>query len=138
MQYLSSNCQQLNQFYKQHKDKARAKPEDLMYIAINEEGIICSVLRLLPYQGFLFLRSVLTAQQYRGSGIASDLIEHAIGQQSDLIYTLPTEQALPLYQRLGFKALSKQEIPAQLLASYRRFRQYESGPTVMVINASVR
>ena len=138
MQYLSSDCQQLNQFYKQHKDKARAKPRDLMYIAINEEGEICSALRLLPYEGFLFLRSVLTAQQYRGSGIASGLIKHVIAQQADLIYTLPTQQALPLYHRLGFQALSEQEIPAQLLASYRRFRQSDPGPTVMVINASVR
>lgn len=138
MQYLSSDCQQLNQFYKQHKDKARAKPADLMYIAINEEGETCSVLRLLPYEGFLFLRSVLTAQQYRGSGIASGLIKHVIEQQADLIYTLPTQQALPLYHRLGFQALSEQEIPAQLLASYRRFRQSDPGPTVMVINASVR
>ena len=138
MQYISSNCQQLNQFYKQNRDKARAKPEDLMYVAINEEDKICSVLRLLPYAGFLFLRSVLTAQEYRGSGIASGLIEYAVMQHSNLIYTLPTPQALPLYHRLGFQAVSKAEIPAQLLASYRRFRLSNSVPTVMVINASVR
>jgi N-acetylglutamate synthase-like GNAT family acetyltransferase len=138
MQFTPSNCQQLNQFYKQNKDKARAKPEDLMYTAINEQVEVCSVLRLLPYEDFLFLRSVLTAQECRGSGIASGLIEYAIKQQSGPIYTLPTPQALSLYQRLGFQEVSKQEIPAQLLASYRRFRQSSNGPTVMVINAPVR
>jgi GNAT superfamily N-acetyltransferase len=138
MQYLFADCQQLNQFYKQNRDKARAKLEDLMYAAINEEGEICSVLRLLPYDGFLFLRSVLTTKESRGQGIASGLLEYALAQQSGLIYTLPTPQALPLYQRLGFQTLSKHEIPAQLLASYRRFRQTDNGPTVMVINASVR
>jgi GNAT superfamily N-acetyltransferase len=138
MQYTPSSYLQLNQFYKQHKDKARAKPEDLMYIAINKEGKTCAGLRLLPYDGFLFLRSVLTAQEYRGTGIASGLIAYAIEQQTGLIYTLPTPQALPLYQRLGFQAVAKQEHPAQLLASYRRFRQSDNGPTVMVLNASLR
>lgn len=138
MHYMTADCQQLNQFYKQHKDKARAKPKDLMYIAINKEGTTCAVLRLLPYQGFLFLRSVLTAQEHRGAGIASALIKYAISQQAGLIYTLPTPQALPLYQRLGFRAISTAEIPAQLLASYRRFRPSASGPTVMVISAPVR
>jgi N-acetylglutamate synthase-like GNAT family acetyltransferase len=138
MQYIPSRCEQLNQFYKRNKDKARAKPEDLMYAAINAEGEICSVLRLLPYDGFLFLRSVLTAQAYRRSGIASGLITYAIEQQSNLIYTLPTPQALLLYQRLGFKTVPQAEIPAQLFASYRRFRRSNIGPTAMVINTAVR
>lgn len=138
MQYTSSSCQQLNQFYKKNKDKARAKPDDLMYIAINEEGITCSVLRLLPYDGFLFLRSVLTTQEYRGSGIGSSLIKYAIKQNNGAIYTLPTPQALPLYQRLGFETIPKQKIPAQLLASCRRFRHSSNGPTVMAINLSLR
>lgn len=139
MQHIVSSCQQLNQFYKQNKNKARAKPNDLMYAALNNEGEICSVLRLLPYNGFLFLRSVLTAETHRGSGIASDLIKHAVKQQqSHLIYTLPTPQALRLYQRLGFQPVSQSEIPAPLLASYRRFRQSNLGPTVMVINMTVR
>ena len=138
MQYTSSSCQQLNQFYKVHKDKARAKPSDLMYTATNKEGEICSVLRLLPYDDFLFLRSVLTAQESRGAGIASHLIKYAIQQHKEPIYTLPTPQALSLYQQLGFQLISTPDIPAQLLASYRRFRHSNNGPTVMVINAPLR
>jgi GNAT superfamily N-acetyltransferase len=137
MQYISSNNQQLNQFYKHNKDKARAKPQDLMYAAINDDGKVCAVLRLLNYDNFLFLRSVLTASEYRGLGIASNLIRHSLDQQSSLIYTLPTPLALPVYQRLGFQTVAKQEIPAQLLASYRRFRQGDDAPRVMVIDSSL-
>lgn len=134
MQYTLADCQQLNQFYKRNKDKARAKPEDLMYAAINEDNRVCAVLRLLPYEDFLFLRSVLTAKEFRNQGIAANLIHYATKAESELIYTLPTALALPLYQRLGFQTLDKQEIPAALLASYRRFRQPDQDPTVMVIN----
>lgn len=138
MRYEASSSQQLNQFYKQYKDKARAKPDDFMYIAINEENQVCAALRLLPYEGFLFLRSVLTAPQHRGFGIASNLILHAIQNHEGPIYTLPTPQAISLYQRLGFKPVSTQLIPNPLLASYRRFRQPQAGPSVMVINISLR
>ena len=148
MQYLPASCQQLNQFYKQNKDKARAKPQDFMYAAINDKGQICAVLRLLRYDTsyntsyeisdatFLFLRSVLTASDHRGQGIASNLILHALKQHDEIpTYTLPTPLAIPLYQRLGFEAVINTEIPAPLLASYRRFRQRDKDSRVMVINS---
>jgi N-acetylglutamate synthase-like GNAT family acetyltransferase len=134
MHYQLSETRVLNHFYKLNKDKARAKPNDLMYAAISNDKTPCAALRLLPYEQFLFLRSVLTSPDYRGQGIASALIQYAINQNSCPIYTLPTPLAVSLYKRLGFIEVEKQEIPAQLLASYRRFRQADNAPTVMVIN----
>jgi N-acetylglutamate synthase-like GNAT family acetyltransferase len=138
MQYTATHCQQLNQFYKQNKDKARARPQDLMYAAINEDGIICAALKLLTYDDFLFLRSVLTANNYRNKGIASNLIKYAIEQQSCLVYTLPTQLAVPLYLRLGFQTVLKQEFPAQLLANHRRFQRFNNDSTIMVIDSRLR
>lgn len=146
MQYLPASCQQLNQFYKQNKDKARAKPQDFMYAAINDEGETCAVLRLLrydisydtsfdiSYDTFLFLRSVLTARDHRGQGIASHLILHALKHYEVPIYTLPTPLATSLYLRLGFEPIITKDIPAPLLASYRRFRHGDKGARVMAIN----
>mgnify|MGYP006145340669 FL=1 len=150
MQYLPASCQQLNQFYKQNKDKARAKPQDFMYAAINDEGETCAVLRLLKYDisddtnydisddisddTFLFLRSVLTASDHRGQGIASHLILHALKHYEVPIYTLPTPLATSLYLRLGFEPIITKDIPAPLLASYRRFRHGDKGARVMAIN----
>ncbi len=137
MHYQLSDCEVLNQFYKQHKDKARAKPTDLMYVALDENNKPCAVLRILPYKNFLFLRSVLTSPSQRNKGIASALILHAakhqFEQQSAAIYTLPTPTALVLYKRLGFIEVNKADIPTELLASYRRFRPAINGPTVMVL-----
>jgi N-acetylglutamate synthase-like GNAT family acetyltransferase len=138
MQYTLTYCQQLNQFYKQNKDKARARPQDLMYAAVNEDGDICAALRLLSYDDFLFLRSVLTANDYRNKGIASNLITHALEQQTSVVYTLPTQAAVSLYQRLGFQTVAKQEIPAQLLANHRRFQRFNNDSTIMVIDSRLR
>ena len=77
---------------------------------------------------------VESRKEYRGQGIAYSLIEYAIKQQTCPIYTLPTPQALPLYQRLNFHSVPPSEIPNELLTSYRRFRQSKDGPTVMVIH----
>lgn len=142
MQYLPATCQQLNKFYKQNKDKARAKPQDFMYAAINDEGKTCAVLRLLRYDisydnshdTFLFLRSVLTARDHRGQGIASNLILHALKHYKVPIYTLPTPLAASLYLRLGFEPIMTKDIPAPLLASNRRFRHRDKDARVMVIN----
>lgn len=142
MQCIISDCIQLNRFYKDNKDKARAKPSDLMYAVINKEenGVetVIAGMRLLPYNDFLFMRSVLTQTEFRGQGIASQLIRFAIEElnQQDKplpIYTLPTLLAAPLYLKLGFSPVEQSQVPAQLLTSYRRFRQSADGSSVMVL-----
>lgn len=137
LQFEQCDCIKLNQFYKQYRDKARAKPTDLIFVAFEAE-VIRSGLRLLPYDDYLFLRSVFTSPAERGQGTASKLITYAINaairEYSQPIYTLPTPAAMGLYERLGFKAVAVSDIPLELVASYRRFRQSTNGPTVMVIN----
>ena len=137
LQLKQCDCLTLNQFYKKHKDKARAKSTDLMFIACGAETIHAG-LRLLPYENYLFLRSVFTSPAERGQGTASKLITYAINatmkEYSQPIYTLPTLAAVGLYERLGFEAVAISDIPVELIASYRRFRQTSNGPTVMVIN----
>lgn len=133
MQFKKSDCLKLNQFYKQNKEKSRAKPTDSIYVAIEGDDIHAG-LRLLSYGDYYFLRSVFTAPGIRGQGIASKLLAHAISQFTQPIYTLPTLNAVGLYQRLGFKAVNSKDIPAGLSSSYRRFRQASQDPTVMVIN----
>lgn len=142
MKFTKSTCSQLNQFYKEHKDKARAKPDDLMFAAIDENQQVCAVLRLLPYAKFYFLRSVFTSPLFRGKGIASELIQYAVDAlweqaENAPIYTLPTPLAGPLYNRLGFAPIKQSHIPAELLASYRRFRHVNNDSSVMVIRPSV-
>ena len=125
MQLVSSDCLRLNKFYKEHKDKARAKASDVIFAAIGSGSspeTTYAALRLLPYANFLFLRSVFTHPHYRGQGIAAQLIHHATNtifkQSPELaIYTLPTPKALSLYQRLGFKPVTAVNIPAELQLS---------------------
>jgi N-acetylglutamate synthase-like GNAT family acetyltransferase len=133
LQFKKSDCLKLNHFYKQHREKSRAKPTDSIYVAI-EGDVIQAGLRLLSYDDYYFLRSVFTTPAIRGQGIASKLLAHAIGEYTQPIYTLPTSSAVGLYQRLGFKAVDTKDIPARLSSSYRRFRQPSQDPTVMVIN----
>ena len=133
MQFHKSDCLKLNQFYKQHKDKARAKPTDSIHVA-TEADIIYAGLRLLSYGNYYFLRSVFTDPAIRGQGLATKLLTHTISEYSHPIYTLPTAAAVSLYQRLGFKTVDVDDIPAELSSSYRRFRQSSQDPTVMVIN----
>jgi N-acetylglutamate synthase-like GNAT family acetyltransferase len=134
MKFKKSDCVKLNQFYKRNKDKARAKPDDFMFAAITNNQEIVAVLRLLPYDGFLLLRSVLTSETHRGEGIGSQLIQRATANFSERIYTLPTPNAFSLYQRLGFINVVPAEIPAALLTSYRRIRHSANAATVMVLD----
>lgn len=159
MQFTRATCLQLNRFYKENHDKARAKPSDLMFAATDESGQLCAVLRLLPYSHFLFLRSVFTLPDMRGQGIAGELIGFAIrtlrstaqndrtlGNQPLLadnfvnwdIYTLPTPLAQSLYVRLGFEYVDSEDIPSELGASFRRFKQTNNRSRIMVLPNRVR
>ncbi len=142
MQCIISNCIELNRFYKNNNDKARAKPSDIMYAVINEQQMIMAVMRLLPYEGFLFMRSVLTAKEYRGQGVGSQLLRFAIKQQNQQtlplpIYALPTSMAKSLYMKQGFIPVDQSQMPAQLLTSYRRFRHSTTDSTAMVLHPRV-
>lgn len=113
-----------------------------MFAAIDEYDQLCAVLRFLPYSNFLFLRSVFTKHSARGQGIARELIQFSINNlvqsphtnESIIIYTLPTPRAQSLYLRIGFHPISQTQIPNELSASYRRFRQSNSESGVMVLH----
>ena len=142
MKFISATSIQLNTFYKANNDKARAKPGDLMFAALDEHDQLCAVLRFLPYSNFLFLRSVFTQHSARGQGIASKLIQFSINDlacslhnnETITIYTLPTPKAQSLYLRIGFHQISQPKIPNELSASYRRFRHTNSESGVMVLH----
>ena len=139
MKFVRATAIELNRFYKEGKDKARAKPNDYMFAAINEDGKTCSALRLLPYSHFIFLRSVFTLPEHRGQNIASQLIKHALKESAIHfpgmpIYTLPTPPAKSLYLRLGFTIVSTKDTPNELIASYRRLKQDSKNSSIMVIN----
>lgn len=141
MKFISATSIQLNTFYKANNDKARAKPGDLMFAALDEHDQLCAVLRFLPYSDFLFLRSVFTQHSARGQGIAGALIQFSINHlarsshnNTPIIYTLPTPRAQSLYLRIGFHPVSQPQIPNELSASYRRFRQTNSESGVMVLH----
>lgn len=139
MKFVRATALELNRFYKEAKNKARAKPDDYMYAAINKNDKTCSVLRILPYDHFLFLRSVFTLPEHRGENIARQLIEHALTEMTTHypdtpIYTLPTPLAKSLYLRIGFHTISTDDIPNELITSYRRLKQSSKNASIMVIN----
>lgn len=103
-----------------------------MYGAFEAEEMIAAV-RLLRYQDFHLVRSLLVHPQWRRQGIGAGLMQCLMSDISGRLIAIPTPVARNLYQQLGFQPLPMDQIPAQLLNSYRRVRQSDQGAPVMAI-----
>jgi len=123
---------ELNRFYKDLKDGARARQDDLMYAAIVDNEIIATV-RILPYDNFFLIRSLLVHPHRRRQGIAYQLMQFVLKNIKGQLIAIPTPMAQKLYNQLGFSQLPNDQIPAQLITSYRRVRQSDQGAPVMAI-----
>ncbi|MFW9987123.1 MAG: GNAT family N-acetyltransferase [Candidatus Odinarchaeota archaeon] len=72
---------------------------------------LIGTISLTPYDTFSFIGNVIVLKEYRGQGIGTQLLKHAIGYSKNLgINTIMLdgiENAIPLYERVGFKKYCK-------------------------------
>ena len=132
-----ASAAQANDFYKMMGEKSRASPSDFLLAAFRDDQAI-AVVRALPYDQFVLIRSLFVTPEFRQCGVASklmgavllDLKQSGLPQQ---VIAIATQVAIPLYQKLGFTILCADAIPQQLRASYRRVRQGDQVAPVMAI-----
>ena len=104
-------------------------PDDRLLVARENRSIVAAV-RLCDEEGFLVLRGMYVAEERRGQGLGSRLLESAssaIG--SSECWCVPYTSLRDFYSRIGFQ--KSESIPAFLMA---RCEQYtESGQLVTVM-----
>ncbi|MDR6713122.1 GNAT superfamily N-acetyltransferase [Pseudomonas hunanensis] len=112
----------LDYFYRQHGSRMRSAAEGVLWVA-RVEGIIAG-LSLSPVADGQWLTGLLVDPQWRGRGVAGELIEVALAQVSGPTWLFCHPDLEAFYQRLAFsRADALPEALAMRLARYQRSKR---------------
>lgn len=109
----------LAKFYKVHRSGMRARGEAQMWIAKDKE--IVAALCMTPVINGHWLSGLFVAPDQRGQGIASALIEAALGACEGSVWLFCDPDLLVFYQRSGF--IETDALPEELAARLTRYSQ---------------
>ena len=119
----------IQSFYSSVGYSAGLNADDRILVASQARSIVAAV-RLCDEEGFLVLRGMYVAEERRGQGLGSRLLESAssaIG--SSECWCVPYTSLRDFYSRIGFQ--KSESIPAFLMARCERYT--ESGQLVTVM-----
>lgn len=112
------NFRPVNKFYKKQKHKGSASADEQVFVAYQGEDIVAAV-RLVPYEGFFWLRSLYVEQALRGQGIGLALLEH-VHTSIDLdIHCFPYDHLEHFYALAGYRI--SDTLPTALQQLYDRY-----------------
>lgn len=98
------------------------------------DGVLTGVVGVEVRERLGLLRSLAVAQEHRGSGLGQALVDHAEAWASEreleALYLLTTT-ASGFFQRLGYREISRNEVPAAIRASAEYSELCPSSATVM-------
>ncbi|WP_338522913.1 GNAT family N-acetyltransferase [Pseudomonas batumici] len=109
----------LNKFYRAHHSPMRSASDGQLWVA--RQGEIIGGLSLTPIAQGHWLTGLFVAPQWRGRGIAAQLLQQALGDCDGPVWLFCHPDLLGFYERLGFHGAPALPQPlAERLARYSR------------------
>lgn len=121
-QWQGEHFRPVNQFYRRQKHKGSASGNETVFVIEDNENMIGAV-RLVPYEGYFWLRSLYIEQTIQGKGLGSQLLQHINKAISLPIYCFPYTHLEHFYRLSGYELLIDEQLPLsmqQLFARYNR------------------
>jgi N-acetylglutamate synthase-like GNAT family acetyltransferase len=89
-------------------------------VAVDEAGKVLSCGQLKPHgEGIVELASIATLPEYRGQGLAHAVMDDLLQKAPRPLYLMCIAHNGPMYEKLGFHAISVEEMPKY----FRRIRK---------------
>ncbi len=119
-EWSGENFRAVNRFYRSQKHKGSASGDERVFVIYHQEDIIAAV-RLVPYQGYYWLRSLYVNSELRGQKLGSQLLTQ-VQQNIELpIYCFPYNHLLSFYQQAQYQLLEPVQMPQPLQQLYNRY-----------------
>ncbi len=81
-------------------------------VAVNAEGKVISCGQLKPHgSDILELASIGTLPEYRGKGLAREVIEALLAKSSRPLYLMCIAHNGPMYEKFGFRIIEGEDMP---------------------------
>jgi len=129
-QWQEPNFRAVNQFYRSQKHKGSASGDEHVFIIKDVDDIIGAV-RLVPYEGYFWLRSLYIKQEIQAQGLGSALLAFVHSHISLPIYCFPYLHLDHFYSKAGYDLVKEAELPQNLAQLYGRYNRKGQGVLVM-------
>ncbi|KID54745.1 hypothetical protein JF50_22925 [Pseudoalteromonas luteoviolacea] len=124
----------VNKFYQANRVRGRATKQDLVWVVKLTELI--AACRVQKVEQDAFLSTVFVDPEYRGKGVATQLLASAI-EAEDLVYTFAYQDVVSLYLQLDFINVSQDALPEKLRNMFVNYTKQGREITAMCFQRDV-
>jgi len=128
--WQGENFRPVNQFYRSQKHKGSASGADQVFIIENSEKIVGAV-RLVPYDGYFWLRGLYIDQNLQGQKLGTKLLAFINQHISEPIYCFPYLHLDHFYSQAGYQHVSESLMPENIAQLYARYNRKGQGVLAM-------
>ncbi len=131
--WSGDNFRAVNKFYRSQKHKGSASGDEQVFVIFQDEGVIAAV-RLVPHEGYYWLRSLYVKTELRGLQLGSLLLKAVHSSINVPIYCFPYDHLLAFYKASGYEVLAVEDTPEALQDLYKRYSRKGTAIINMGIN----
>ncbi len=82
------------------------------FVIAEDDGRVVGIGQIKPHgDGSRELASIAVIPERRGQGIASEIIQHLLAQETGVVYLTCRSQLESFYARFGFRRIEREQIP---------------------------
>ncbi len=134
------NFRPINKFYRSQKHKGSASGDERIFYILEKklpDNIIAAV-RLVPYEGYYWLRSLYVKEDIRGQALGSQLLTFVQDQILLPIYCFPYDHLLNFYQKNAYTVSNHADLPEALASLFKRYKDKGQKIICMETNTQVK
>jgi len=130
LKWQAPNFRAVNQFYRSQKHKGSASGDEQVYV-IEDDSAIIGAVRLVPYDGYYWLRSLYIKKEIQSQGLGSQLLAFVDQHISQPIYCFPYPHLDYFYSKAGYHTVGVDQLPQSLAQLYERYNRKGQSTLVM-------
>jgi len=130
-EWAQPNFRAVNKFYRSQKHKGSASGDERVFIASIEDDMLAAV-RLVPHEGYYWLRSLYVKSELRGNTLGKKLLTLVRQKLTLPIYCFPYTHLEDFYLNSGYELLALEQLPQPLNQLFVKYQGKGSGIICMV------
>ncbi len=130
-EWAQPNFRAVNKFYRSQKHKGSASGDERVFI-ISEQDELVAAVRLVPYNGYFWLRSLYVKSELRGQRLGQKLLTLVRQKITLPIYCFPYTHLETFYENSGYCLLTLEQLPQPLNQLFTKYQGKGDGIICML------
>jgi N-acetylglutamate synthase-like GNAT family acetyltransferase len=130
-EWAQPNFRAVNKFYRSQKHKGSASGDERVFIISLNDDIVAAV-RLVPHDGYFWLRSLYVKSELRGQALGHTLLVQVRNKITRPIYCFPYTHLEAFYKNCGYALLTLEQLPPPLNQLFKKYKGKGDGIICML------